>query len=138
MSLRNLRRRLGYVQAPRGSAAGLPADTVGYINLHGTGTRANDPAEGRAVAQLFGRTPSSSSKGWFGHLLGAAGVVESVVTLLALQHQFLPGTLHTTEVDAECTNAVLIDNEADAIDVALTNSFGFGGSNCSLLFGRTS
>ena len=118
-------------------AADLAPNDVDYINLHGTATRANDPAEGRAVAQLFGSTPSSSSKGWFGHLLGAAGIVESVVALLALEQRFMPGTLHTTEIDVECPNALLIDNEARAIDVALTNSFGFGGSNCSVVFGRT-
>ncbi|MGH6610206.1 MAG: beta-ketoacyl synthase N-terminal-like domain-containing protein, partial [Burkholderiaceae bacterium] len=117
-------------------SAGLTPGAVDYINLHGTATRANDLAEGRAVADLFGDTASSSTKGWFGHLLGAAGIVESVVTMLALEHRFLPGTLHTTDLDPDCANMVLIDNDARAIDVALTNSFGFGGSNCSVIFGR--
>jgi 3-oxoacyl-[acyl-carrier-protein] synthase-1 len=131
---------LGARLAMRGAldAASVAAERVDYINLHGTATRANDPAEGRAVAGLFGRTPGSSSKGWFGHLLGAAGIIESVVTLMALEQQFLPGTLHTTDVDPECPNAVLLDNEARTIHMALTNSFGFGGSNCSVLFGRAS
>lgn len=117
-------------------AAGLAPGSVDYINLHGTATRANDPAEGRAVADVFGDTASSSTKGWFGHLLGAAGIVESVVTLLALEHGLLPGTLNTTDVDPDCPNALLLHNEARNIDVALTNSFGFGGSNCSVVFGR--
>ncbi|MBC8119361.1 MAG: beta-ketoacyl-[acyl-carrier-protein] synthase family protein [Burkholderiaceae bacterium] len=117
-------------------AAGLEPGAVDYINLHGTATRANDPAEGRAVAQVFGATPSSSSKGWFGHLLGAAGIVESVVALLALEHGLLPGTLNTRDIDPDCPNTVLLDNEVRAIDVALSNSFGFGGSNCSVVFGR--
>ena len=117
-------------------AAGLPANAVGYVNLHGTATRTNDPSEGRAVADVFNGVPTSSTKGWFGHLLGAAGIVESVVCLLCLEHGVLPGTLNTTQVDAECPNAVLIDNEARNIDVALSNSFGFGGNNCSVIFGR--
>lgn len=129
---------LGAHLAMRGAldAAGLTPDAVGYINLHGTATRANDPAEGRAVADLFGSTRSSSTKGWFGHLLGAAGIVESVVSLLALEHGVLPGTLNTRAVDPECPNNVLLDNEVRGVDVALTNSFGFGGSNCSVVFGR--
>ena len=129
---------LGALQAMRGAldSATLSPEQVDYINLHGTATRANDPSEGRAVAEVFGQTASSSTKGWFGHLLGAAGIVESVVTLLALEHGLAPGTLNTTQIDPECPNRVLLDNEPRQINVALTNSFGFGGSNCSLIFGR--
>jgi 3-oxoacyl-[acyl-carrier-protein] synthase-1 len=117
-------------------SAGLAPDAVDYVNLHGTATRSNDPAEGRAVASVLADTASSSTKGWFGHLLGAAGIVESIVALLALEHGVLPGTLNTTDVDPECPNKVLLDNEERAINVALSNSFGFGGSNCSVIFGR--
>ncbi len=118
------------------AAAGLAPMQVGYINLHGTATRSNDPSEGRAVHAVFGRAvPSSSTKAWFGHLLGAAGIAESVVTFLALQHGLLPGTLNTTEVDPACPNQVLLDNLQQRCEIALTNSFGFGGSNCSLVFG---
>ena len=117
-------------------SAGLTPDAVGYVNLHGTATRSNDPAEGRAVAGVFGSTASSSTKGWFGHLLGAAGIVESIVALLALEHGLLPGTLNTTDLDPDCPNNVLLDNEARDVDVVLSNSFGFGGSNCSVVFGR--
>jgi 3-oxoacyl-[acyl-carrier-protein] synthase-1 len=118
--------------------AALAASAIGYVNLHGTATRTNDPAEGRAVAAVMGiETPTSSTKAWFGHLLGAAGIVESVVTLLALEHALLPGTLGTSAVDPECPNRLLLDNVDRRVDAALTNSFGFGGSNCSLVFGRS-
>ena len=117
-------------------SAGLTPDAVDYVNLHGTATRSNDPAEGRAVAGVFGNTPSSSTKGWFGHLLGAAGIVESIVAMLAIEHGVLPGTLNTIDLDPECPNTVLLDNETRDIDIALSNSFGFGGSNCSVVFGR--
>ncbi len=130
---------LGAERAMRAAlaSAGLPPEAVGYVNLHGTATRANDPAEGSAVARVFGTdTPTSSTKAWFGHLLGAAGIVESVVTMLALEHGYLPGTLNTVNVDPDCPNRVLLDNLERPVDAALTNSFGFGGSNCSLLFGR--
>lgn len=117
--------------------AGLAPAAVDYINLHGTATRSNDVAEGRAVHAVFGNAvATSSTKAWFGHLLGAAGIAESAVTLLALEHGLLPGTLNTTEVDAECPNRLLLDNLSQPCAVALTNSFGFGGSNCSLVFGR--
>jgi 3-oxoacyl-[acyl-carrier-protein] synthase-1 len=117
--------------------AGRAPEDVGYINLHGTATPSNDLAEGRAVAAVFGpNTPTSSTKAWFGHLLGAAGIVESVVTLLALEHGELPGTLNTSELDPECPNHLLRGNVQQPIEIALSNSFGFGGSNCSVLFGR--
>ena len=130
---------LGAQLAMRGAldAASLSAEEVDYVNLHGTATRSNDPAEGRAVAAVFGATASSSTKGWFGHLLGAAGIVESIVALLALEHAMVPGTLNTTDLDSECPNTVLLDNEARNIDVALSNSFGFGGSNCSVVLEAT-
>ena len=129
---------LGARLAMRGAleSSGLGLDAVDYVNLHGTATRSNDPAEGRAVASVFGNTASSSTKGWFGHLLGAAGIVESIVTLLALEHGLVPGTLNTVDLDPDCPNTVLLGNEERNIDVALSNSFGFGGSNCSVLFGR--
>ena len=117
-------------------SAGLAPEEVGYVNLHGTATRSNDPAEGRAVAEVLGATASSSSKGWFGHLLGAAGIVESIVALLALEHRLLPGTLNTSDPDPDCPNSLLLGNQTRDVDVVLSNSFGFGGSNCSVIFGR--
>jgi 3-oxoacyl-[acyl-carrier-protein] synthase I len=129
---------LGARLAMRGAleSAGLAGEAVDYINLHGTATRSNDPAEGGAVASVFANTTSSSTKGWFGHLLGAAGIVESIVALLAIENGLVPGTLNTTDVDPDCANAVLLDNEERSINIALSNSFGFGGSNCSVIFGR--
>jgi 3-oxoacyl-[acyl-carrier-protein] synthase-1 len=115
--------------------AGLRPHEIDYINLHGTATRSNDVAEGRAVAAIFGdAVPTSSTKAWFGHLLGAAGIAEAAVTLLALAEGFAPGTLNTDEKDPACPNRLLIDNVDLPLRFALTNSFGFGGSNCSLIF----
>jgi 3-oxoacyl-[acyl-carrier-protein] synthase-1 len=124
------------MRAALADAALAPA-AVDYINLHGTATRSNDVAEGRAVHAVFGdAVATSSTKAWFGHLLGAAGIAESAVALLALEHGLLPGTLNTTEVDPACRNRVLLQNLQQPCAVTLTNSFGFGGSNCSLVFGR--
>lgn len=118
-------------------AAGRDAGTVDYINLHGTGSKVNDAVEARAIRSLFGRrTPCSSTKGLTGHTLGAAGITEAVISLLALCSGFLPGNMGVTRLDPEIeTNIVLQSTDAE-IDCVLSNSFGFGGNNCSLLFGR--
>lgn len=117
--------------------AGIDAGQVGYLNLHGTATPANDAVEARAVAALFPDTlHASSTKGWTGHTLGAAGIVESIFALLALQDALLPGTLNSTERDPACGPQIHFDNAERAIDFAMNNSFGFGGNNCSLVFGR--
>lgn len=119
--------------------AGVAADAVDYINLHGTATPSNDRAEDRAVTTLFGsRTPCSSTKGWTGHTLGAAGITEAVIACLCLEHGFAPGTLNTTVRDAELSAALLLENRDLPLRTVLSNSFGFGGTNCSLLFGRLS
>jgi len=130
---------LGAQLAMRGALdrAGLRPEQIGYINLHGTATRANDIAEGRAVAAVFGASvPGSSTKSWFGHLLGAAGIAEAAVAMLALTSNFAPGTLNTEEKDPDCPNLLLTCNVEGRLDYVLSNSFGFGGSNCSLIFGR--
>jgi 3-oxoacyl-[acyl-carrier-protein] synthase-1 len=117
--------------------AGVAAAEVGYLNLHGTATPANDAVEARAVAALFPDTlHASSTKGWTGHTLGAAGIVESVFALLALEHGLLPGTLHSEGRDPDCGAQVRFDNAQRDIDHAMNNSFGFGGNNCSLVFAR--
>lgn len=117
--------------------ARIPADAVGYVNLHGTATRSNDVAEGRAVRDVFGpRTPASATKGAHGHLLGAAGITEAIVALLALERGYLPGTANTRALDVECGCNVLLEGVTAAPDYVLTNSFGFGGNNCSVLFGH--
>ena len=117
-------------------SAGLTVDAIDYINLHGTSTPANDAAEGKAVATLFGdRVPCSSTKGATGHTLGAAGAVEAVICALALQDGFLPGSPGTRTVDPQIPLNYRVDRTDAALRIALSNSFGFGGSNCSLIFG---
>ncbi len=118
--------------------AGVEPGDIGYLNLHGTATPANDSVEAQAVAALFPPTlHAASSKGWTGHTLGAAGIVESVFALLALAHGLLPGTLNSDTPDPACGPQVRFDNAAaPALRYAMNNSFGFGGNNCSLVFGR--
>ncbi|MGH8073465.1 MAG: beta-ketoacyl-[acyl-carrier-protein] synthase family protein [Lysobacter sp.] len=117
--------------------AGIDAAQVGYLNLHGTATPANDGIEAAAVAALFPDTlHASSTKGWTGHTLGAAGIVESVFALIALQHGLLPGILNSSTPDPACGGHIRFDNAHADIGYAMNNSFGFGGNNCSLLFGR--
>ncbi|TDR47782.1 3-oxoacyl-[acyl-carrier-protein] synthase-1 [Tahibacter aquaticus] len=117
--------------------AGLDAADIGYINLHGTATPANDAVEAAVVADLFpAQTRASSTKGWTGHTLGAAGIVEAVACLIALEQGFIPGTLNCSEPDPLCGPQLALDNEAAAPQVALSSSFGFGGNNAALIFGR--
>src|SRR5690606_10016992 len=108
-----------------------------YLNRHGTATPANDAVEARAVAAMFGDgLHAGSTKGWTGHTLGAAGIVESVFALTALEDGLLPGTLNSEALDDACGPQVRLDNARAPIRYAMNNSFGFGGNNCSLLFGR--
>ncbi len=116
--------------------AGIVADDVDYVNLHGTATLKNDEVEAKVLAETFPpHTRASSTKGWTGHALGAAGILEAVLTLLAIEHGLVPGTLNTTTPDAPCAPQLALANESRAIRVALSNSFGFGGNNCTLAFG---
>jgi len=116
--------------------AGIAPGKVGYLNLHGTATPANDVVEARAVAALFPASlHASSTKGWTGHTLGAAGIVESVFSLLALREGILPGTLDSTTPDPACGPQIRFGNAERPVRYAMNNSFGFGGNNCSLLFG---
>ena len=117
-------------------AAGLTAADIDYINLHGTATPANDAAEGMAVAAEFGaRVPCNSTKGATGHTLGAAGAIEAVICAMALIDGRLPGSPGTQQVDPGlAVNYVLHGSDAP-LKRALSNSFGFGGSNCSLILG---
>ena len=132
---------LGAQYAMRDALArgGIDALEVGYLNLHGTATPANDRAEALAVDAIFPATlHASSTKGWTGHTLGAAGIVESVIALLALESGELPGTLNSDVRDPVCGAQIRFDNaRSDTLRFAMNNSFGFGGNNCSLLFGRT-
>ncbi len=117
-------------------SAGLTPADIDYINLHGTSTPANDAAEGRAVAALFGdRVPCSSTPGATGHTLGAAGAVEAVICAIALADGLLPGSPGTVTPDPAITVRYLLDGRDGRVRNTLSNSFGFGGSNCSLIFG---
>jgi 3-oxoacyl-[acyl-carrier-protein] synthase-1 len=118
-------------------SAGLQASDIDYINLHGTATRSNDASEGKAVAELFGNSVAcSSTKGWTGHLLGAAGISEAIIAMLAVEHGFIPGSVHTRQLDPTISIDYRIENGEGKINRVLSNSFGFGGSNCSLVLGR--
>lgn len=117
--------------------AGLPPSEIDYINLHGTATQSNDDAEGKAVVALFGSdTPCSSTKGATGHTLGAAGGLEAVICALALQNDLLPAGLNTEHTDPRLDLNYLMNNREQPVARVLSNSFGFGGTNCSLVFGR--
>lgn len=118
-------------------AGAVSAGEVGYINLHGTGTPSNDSAESLAVSAVFGDdTPCSSTKAATGHTLGAAGALEAVICALALRHGLLPPGLNRSEPDPQLRLNYLTQPRRAAINMALSNSFGFGGVNCALLFGR--
>jgi 3-oxoacyl-[acyl-carrier-protein] synthase I len=119
------------------AAAALDPGDIDYINLHGTGTPHNDRSESQAVTSVFGpATPCSSTKGATGHTLGAAGALEAVISALALRHGLMPGGVHTNEVDPTLTAHYIKDNRDAPLRRVLSNSFGFGGTNCSLIFGR--
>lgn len=117
--------------------AGIAADAIDYINLHGTASVKNDEVEAALIAELFpAGTMASSTKGWTGHTLGAAGITEAVITMLTMRSGVVPGTLNTDQLDPACGPQIRIANERREVRYALSNSFGFGGSNCVLLFGR--
>jgi 3-oxoacyl-[acyl-carrier-protein] synthase-1 len=119
------------------TSAGLQANEIDYINLHGTATKSNDASEGKAVADVFGNgIPCSSTKGWTGHLLGAAGITEAIIAMLAIEHGFVPGSVNTQRLDPAVTIDYRIENSDAEIKFVLSNSFGFGGSNCSIVLGR--
>lgn len=109
---------------------------IDYINLHGTASQKNDEVEAKVVADMFPiSTFASSTKGWMGHTLGAAGIVEAAISLLALDHGLLPGTLNAQTLDPACGPQIQRENAERKIRSALSFSFGFGGSNCVLVFG---
>ncbi len=117
-------------------SAGLEPSDIDYVNLHGTATRSNDASEDKAVFEVFGRqTPCSSTKGATGHLLGAAGITEAIISILAIEHGLMPGSANTRSVDPALKCNYLLENRQAKVTRALTNSFGFGGSNCSLVLG---
>ncbi|MDH5632391.1 MAG: beta-ketoacyl-[acyl-carrier-protein] synthase family protein [Gammaproteobacteria bacterium] len=118
------------------SCADLKPDAIGYVNMHGTASEVNDAMEDKAISRVLGtNTPASSTKGWTGHTLGAAGITEAAISFIALKNGFLPGTLNTQQVDPTFTSRIILENESAEVSYILSNSFGFGGSNCSLIFG---
>src|SRR5437867_3705142 len=115
-------------------SADISAGEVDYINAHGTATAFNDAAEGKAISTIFDGVPVSSTKSMMGHSLGAAGAVEAIVCLLALQHQFLPPNINFQALDDSLELNVLANEAQPALlSITLSNSFGFGGTNASIL-----
>lgn len=115
--------------------AGLTAADIDYINLHGTATPKNDEIEAGAIAALFPATTlASSTKGWTGHTLGAAGILEAAIALLTLQTGEVPGILGSSQLDTLCGPQIQLNNTQRECRYVMSNSFGFGGNNCSLLF----
>jgi 3-oxoacyl-[acyl-carrier-protein] synthase II len=120
--------------------AGLQPSDIDYLNAHGTSTQANDRQETLAIKHVFGedahRVPVSSSKSQFGHLLGAAGAVEAIVSLLAIREGLLPATINYSTPDPEC-DLDYVPNEPRPATIkrVMSNSFGFGGHNVALIVG---
>ena len=119
------------------ASAGLQPQDIDYINLHGTATPSNDSVEDIAVTALFGNaTPCSSTKGYTGHTLGAAGGIEAVICALALREGLMPGSVGTETLDPQLHCNYLFETQQRPLRHVLSNSFGFGGSNCSLVLSR--
>jgi 3-oxoacyl-[acyl-carrier-protein] synthase II len=121
------------------ASAGRGPDEVDYVNAHGTATTFNDATEGTAIAELFAarQPPVSSTKSMMGHALGGAGAIEAAFSILALQHQFLPPNINHTETDpAWALNIVANESRTARINCVLSNSFGFGGTNASVVLER--
>lgn len=117
--------------------ARLDPGQIDYINLHGTATLVGDAAEDKAVSSLFGTgIPRSSSKGFTGHTLGAAGIVGAGVAALAIRHGFLPGSPHTRQLDPSFAEGHLLTGRAVRVERVMCNAFGFGGVNCSFILGQ--
>ncbi len=118
------------------ASAGLEPQAIDYINMHGTASQVNDSMEDKAISGVFGTgTPCSSTKGWTGHTLGAAGITEAVISALCIQNGLMPGCLNARRIDPAFTSRILLANQAGTVRRVLSNSFGFGGSNASLIFG---
>ena len=119
------------------ATAGLQPDDIDYVNLHGTATLVGDAAEDRAVSDLFGTaTACNSTKGYTGHTLGASGVVEAIFSALSIRHGILPGSPHTRAVDPGFRCQYVLESCRTQVDRTISNSFGFGGANCSVVLGR--
>ena len=118
------------------ASAGLGESGIDYVNLHGTATPVNDISEDQGLMKVFsGSPPCSSTKGFTGHTLGAAGIVEAVFCCIALQDQYIPPSLNTRELDHRIQSNILLQGREQQLNYVMSNSFGFGGSNASLIFG---
>ena len=116
------------------SGAISPAE-IDYINAHGTATPFNDAAEGKAIAELFDGVPVSSTKGMMGHSLGAAGAIEAIISLLAIRHQLFPPNINFRRGDPGLELNIVANHSAPGrVRTVLSNSFGFGGTNASVIF----
>jgi len=119
--------------------AELHPEQVDYINLHGIATQSGDSAEDHAVTAVFGTfTPCSSNKGFTGHTLGASGIIDAIICFLAMEHQFLPLSLNTRQRDPGLAAQIVLQATPCNLNITMSNSLGFGGNNCSLVFGRLS
>lgn len=116
--------------------SGRAARRIDYVSAHGTATRNNDLVEAHAIVRVLGPdTPVTSLKGFFGHTLGASGIIGAVTSLLAIEHGFIPGTVNTTRVDPACEAKIQLETVTRPVQAVLANSLGFGGNNASLVFG---
>ena len=140
-------------------SASVTASGIDYVNLHGTATLVNDQMEDKALTQIFSSSLAkseskprfkapfkprlkprvkpvscSSTKGWTGHTLGAAGGVEAIYSALCIQHNFMPQSLNTLSPDPAFTQSVLLEPQQSEVHIVASNSFGFGGNNCCLIF----
>lgn len=117
--------------------AKLEPAAIDYINLHGTASRANDLIEGRLVSDLFPKTTlCSSTKAWMGHTLGAAGITEAIITMDTLNTNVIPGSKNLDTLDEALDFSIAASDQQRVCEHVMTNSFGFGGNNCTLLFSR--
>jgi 3-oxoacyl-[acyl-carrier-protein] synthase-1 len=119
--------------------AGLSPDQIDYVNSHGTSTPAGDIAEAQAIGRLFGDhpVPVSSTKALTGHGLGASGAIELIFCVLMMNHQFVTASANIEEIDPACSHLhILRANEPRALNRVMTNSFGFGGTNASMIISR--
>jgi len=119
-------------------SAGLEPAQIDYVNMHGTASIVNDAMEDKAIARVLGtEVACSSTKGWTGHALGAAGITEAVISALCIRNGLMPACHNTKVLDPAFTSNILVHNRSAPVRYVLSNSFGFGGSNCSLIFGAT-
>ena len=115
--------------------AGLSPQDVDYINAHGTGTKLGDEAELNALGQLFESSAISSTKGATGHMMGAGGITEAIACIQAIREGIVPPTLNLEDCDSDL-DLVRGESRKMTVDTAMTNAFGFGGQNSSLIFRR--